>query len=978
MKNTHYYFLTICLIAVLFHSPVFGQGWNVGPGGNSMRNGLSPQYGPESNTVLWINGLNAVISQQAVSDGIYVSMARIQNLNDVQHGTLIVTQDILTGEVLWRADLPVDFPNTDWRNRVSAIKDGIVYATRAGNNNDSYLYGLDAETGDILWKSEALIDEGSTEGLVFTPDGDVLAGSMFYLTRISSEDGSTVWQTTRLSYDGGSGAIVANNKAYTTINLVNNVGIAAFDIDTGEELYTSDPLSGGLVQQLGIFAGADGTIYLPRCQNNPVTDSLFALEDNGSFLRKKWAIPIGYTPFATHGVGPDGSVYAYNTNLEIMRLDPANGEILNTSESISPASANSPRMAIDAAGRIFVTNGGFDDGMIYSFDADLTLRWAESIYRVNLGGPAIGIGGTMVACGVGTDVRAYEGEGDPEVAFTKVTEGPMVNDGGWNYGMVWADFNNDDFPDLFVTNNDSDNGKNNFLYLNNGDGTFEKVTEGVVVNDGGSSYAASAVDLSGSGSADLFVANHNENNFLYLNYGNGNFYKVTEGPVVNDGGKSVGCGFSDYDLDGFLDLYVVNRDQNNFLYRGNWDLSFEKITNSPVVSDTENSSACAWGDYNNDGYPDLYVANSGSASCLYKNNQDGNFTKVEEEPFISDVSNCSGASWGDADNDGDLDLFVSTGQLGMYENWFYLNNGDGTFTKVTDSPLVNEATWSSGSAWGDYDKDGDLDLAVGGYDGDNLLFNNDGQGNFEKTVDNEFVNDGSYTQGLAWADYDNDGDLDIFTAKNNFFGGNNSLFNNNGNGNSWLKVKLASYLEPGNQQAFDAKIYVYANIYGQAVMQMREANTQSGGGQGGQNDATQFFGLGDATIVDSIKVFSYLFMPVFENNVEVNQTIELILSIENVEEQGVEHEHGILIVPNPVSNQATIKTSIQKQSTCNIMIYDVQGKLITVIHDGELPAGEHEITWDLKTQNGSRVYPGVYFCRYVIGGEAGTEKIIVQ
>jgi hypothetical protein len=252
---------------------------------------------------------------------------------------------------------------------------------------------------------------------------------------------------------------------------------------------------------------------------------------------------------------------------------------------------------------------------------------------VNVGGPALGIEGTLVACGVGTDVRAYKGEGMPQVTFTKITEGPVVNDGGWNYGMVWADFNNDEFPDLFVTNNDSNTGKNNFLYMNNGDGTFEKITDGVVVNDGGSSYAATAVDYNGDHDIDLFVANHNENNFLYLGNGDGTFEKITEGLVVTDGGKSVGCAFADYNSDGWLDLYVVNRDQKNFLYYGTWNSIFGKISDGNIVNEIANSSGCAWGDYDNDGYPDLYVANSGQASCLYHNNQNGIFTKVEEEPL---------------------------------------------------------------------------------------------------------------------------------------------------------------------------------------------------------------------------------------------------------------------------------------------------------------------------------------------------------
>lgn len=970
--NIKIHFYRIILISlVLLPATSFSQGWNVGPGGNDMRNGQSPQIGPTGPDVLWEGGLTSVLAQQSVTDGNYLAMARTFNISDPLYGTTLVVHNLQTGDTLWTGGLPVDFPDTDWRNRVSAIKNGLVYCSRAGNNNESYLYALDVETGDIVWKSDLVIDEGSTEGLVFAPGGDPIVGSMNYITRFNKTNGAAIWRTDRLSYDDGGGVIVANGKVYSIVNLMNYVGVAAFDTDTGEELYTSAQLSGGFVNRLGLFAGPDGTIYLPRCQNNPATDSIFALEDDGSVLRKKWAVPIYYTPFATHGVGPDGSVYAYSRNGRIMRLDPETGEMLNTSEVILFGDANSPRMAIDAAGNIFVTNGGFDDGMFYSFSPDLTMLWEETYTNINMGGPAIGENGTLVVTGKGTQVKAYVGQGLPETDFTMVTNGEIVNDGGWNYGMAWGDFNNDDLADLLVVNNDADNGKLNFLYLNNGDGTFEKITDGPVVTDGGSSYAATVADFNQDHYMDIFVANYNEDNFLYLGNGDGTFEKVTQGIVVNDGGKSAGCSWVDYNLDGYPDLYVVNRDEKNFLYYGNGDpTSFVKVTEGSIVNDIDNSSGCAWGDYDNDGYPDLYVANSGTPGCLYHNYYGYEFTKVEQEPFISDVSSCSGASWGDADNDGDLDLFVSTGQLGMYENWFYLNNGDGTFTKVTDSPLVNEATWSSGSAWGDYDKDGDLDLAVGGYDGDNLLFKNDGHGNFVKVPDNAFVNDGSYTEGLAWADIDNDGDLDIFTAKNNYFGGNNSFFLNNGNQNNWLKVFLG-YCGSCvlNYGALSAMVYVYATIDGEPVMQIREITAQSGGGQGGQNEHIQFFGLGDATVVDSV-VVKWMSMTFVEENVGINGTLvmDMFTSIDEIP------NHAILSAfPNPAGEQITFRLSNPEHETAFLTIYNLQGQRVTT-----LTTRENEITWNLTGQDGRKLLPGIYTCSMVMDKNRLMVKFVVK
>ncbi len=564
-----------------------------------------------------------------------------------------------------------------------------------------------------------------------------------------------------------------------------------------------------------------------------------------------------------------------------------------------------------------------------------------------------------------------------DVTFTKITTGDLVNDGGWSYAMVWMDFNNDNYPDLFVTNNDSNNGQLNFLYMNNGDGTFTKITDGPVVNDGGSSYSCTAADVNGDGFPDLFVANYNENNFLYFGNGDGTFDKVTSGPVVTNGGKSAGAAWADYNQDGWLDLYVANRDQQNFLYKGLGNGEFEKITTGTIVTDVANSSGCAWGDYDNDSYPDLYVANSGTVSNLYHNNGDGTFTKVNAEPFISDVSSCAGASWGDCDNDGDLDLFVSTGQLGTYVNWFYLNNGDGTFTKVTDSPIVSDVTWSSGSAWGDYDKDGDLDLAVSGYDGNNLLFNNDGAGNFTKVTGNSFVTSANYFEGLAWADVDDDGDLDIFTARNNYFGGNNAFYLNDGNGNNWLKIKLEeSILLSMNDEAIGAKVYVYATIFGQPVMQMREVGTQSGGGQGSQNDIVQFFGLGDANLVDSVFV-TFMDYQFVQNQVEVNQTLHLDLIIEDIQKIKPDQEPSLTVFPNPASDQINIRFRLDQPSDVQIFILDLQGKTLTTLFSGHAAKGFHTISQSLSDISGWNISPGTYVIQFISGNNSIVKKFTV-
>ena len=379
--------------------------WNTGTGGDAARNGLSAEIGPSEPQILWQGSVSAIVAQQAVTDGNMVVMSRITTF-DLPDGTSLVAHDLTTGEILWETILPSNFPDS-WRSRVTAIRDGQVYATRSGNTNLEYLYALDPADGEIVWESQDLIDEGTTASPAFAEDGDLIVGNFSSVIRIDREDGATVWQSDRsCPTTNGCEAAVFDDRVYLWQAGATGPKVTAFDLATGAELYSSEGIGGGFVQQLGLLVGPDGTVYAPRTQNNPITDFFVALEDTGTALVEQWSVPLGYTPFASFAVGPDGSVYSYSPDKEILRLDPDTGEILNTSIPLESDSFH-PRMAIDAVGRLFVTNGAFSKGALFSFDADLTLRWSETIINVNIGGPALGEGGILIVCGIGTDVRAY-------------------------------------------------------------------------------------------------------------------------------------------------------------------------------------------------------------------------------------------------------------------------------------------------------------------------------------------------------------------------------------------------------------------------------------------------------------------------------------------------------------------------------------------------------------------------------------------
>ncbi len=384
--------------------------WQTGPGGKPSRHSLSGEIGPQAADLLWQGSISAVVAQQAVIDGDIVVMSRMFNINNVLHGTQIVAHNLLTGDTLWTKGLPVDFPSTDWRSRVSAFRDGAIYATRAGNTNYSYMYALNELNGEILWKSEGLVNESSTEGASFASNGDLIIGNFDNVIRINHLDGTTVWQTLRSCPTTGGGEVaVFESKGYYWEADPYGPKISVIDLESGQYLYSSEALSPGIVQQVAPFVGPDGTVYGTRTMNNTITDFLFALNDKGSYFEVKWSVPLGYVPFGTFGVGPDGSVYSYNQSDEVIRIDPDNGNVIDTSEIVLGGDFSQPRMAIDAQGYVFVTNGGFTGGAFHSFNPDLTLRWTENIANVNVGGPAIGNSGTLIVCGTGNNVRAYQG-----------------------------------------------------------------------------------------------------------------------------------------------------------------------------------------------------------------------------------------------------------------------------------------------------------------------------------------------------------------------------------------------------------------------------------------------------------------------------------------------------------------------------------------------------------------------------------------
>jgi len=441
--------------------------------------------------------------------------------------------------------------------------------------------------------------------------------------------------------------------------------------------------------------------------------------------------------------------------------------------------------------------------------------------------------------------------------FTKITSGSIVTDRGFFPCSSWADYDNDGFLDLLVGNFD----KGNFLYHNNRDGTFSRINTAPIATDPEHTIRCAWGDYDNDGLLDFVALNGSssywEANALYHNNGDGTFSRMAAGAVgvlASDKGNCHGGAWGDFNNDGLLDLLVVSWSGKVVLYRNNPDGRFTKVVADPLVNFGPQSTGCAWADFNNDGWIDVFVAGYGGGNCLFRNNGHGAFTAISGRVPSSDAASSDGVAWGDYDNDGYLDLFVTDFESGG--NRLYRNKGDGTFQRITSGAIVADRKGSTGCAWGDYDNDGFLDLfVVNGFAGpeNNLLYHNNGDGTFSKITSGSPVNDGGTSFGVGWGDYDNDGFLDLFVANSNEPGGSlmqsNFLYRNNGNSNAWIRIKCVG--TASNRTGFGTKLRVKATIAGQSRWQMRQIDGGDGT-SGGSLEA--HFGLGNATNVDTVRI----------------------------------------------------------------------------------------------------------------------------
>jgi Tfp pilus assembly protein PilE len=401
-------------------------------------------------------------------------------------------------------------------------------------------------------------------------------------------------------------------------------------------------------------------------------------------------------------------------------------------------------------------------------------------------------------------------------------------------GAIMEDFDNDGLLDIAVSSFDATQPMS--FYRNKGDATFEDRSESAGVTRQLGGLVCYQTDYNNDGRMDIYIARGAWipipiRPTLLRNDGASGFTDVTQESGLLDPVNSNAAAWADYDNDGWLDLFVGCEKQTNRLFHNKRDGTFEEVATSAGVQgdDRQFCKGCAWVDYDNDGYPDLFLNNLAGSGRLYHNNRDGSFTNLSTSLGI-DGPYAGFSCWAfDYDNDGWLDIFatcydrsladVVKGLIGQphsrYSNRLFRNRQGQAFENVTKEAGLNMVFSTMGSNFGDFDNDGWLDMYLGTGEPSlatlvpNRMFKNVGGTRFSEITGSTGTGHLQKGHGVACGDWDRDGDVDVFVQTGGAVNGDkyhNVFFLNPGQGNHWLTVKLVG--KKTNRAAIGARIKV--------------------------------------------------------------------------------------------------------------------------------------------------------------------------
>ncbi|MGY8771121.1 MAG: FG-GAP-like repeat-containing protein [Pirellulales bacterium] len=447
-------------------------------------------------------------------------------------------------------------------------------------------------------------------------------------------------------------------------------------------------------------------------------------------------------------------------------------------------------------------------------------------------------------------------------------------------GVSADDFDNDGDIDLIVSNWDVRGQLK--IFLNNGDGTFTDFTteSGVTGITGGLNLIHA--DYDNDGDLDLFVLRGawmdklgKYPNSLLQNDGSAKFRDVTfESGLGDEHFPTQTASFADYDNDGDLDLYIGNENRTSNLFQNDGKGHFKDVAKQAGVNVTTFAKGVVWGDYDDDRWPDLYISNGTGPNIMFHNNGDGTFEDVSKKMRVTRPHESFPVWFWDYNNDGHLDLYASCYKVGVryvaaeffghdlpddHYPCIYQGDGQGGFVEKSTELGLDTVAQPMGANYGDLDNDGFPDFYLGtGYTEyyalmPNRLFHNVGGTKFEDVTISGRVGHLQKGHGVAFADFDTDGDQDLFIETGGAFRGDafrNVLFENPGFNKNFVQLKLEG--GQSNKSAIGARIRVDIIENGEKRSIYRRVGT---GGSFGANPLTQHIGIGTATKIEKVEVY---------------------------------------------------------------------------------------------------------------------------
>lgn len=567
-------------------------------------------------------------------------------------------------------------------------------------------------------------------------------------------------------------------------------------------------------------------------------------------------------------------------------------------------------------------------------------------------------------------------------AHFTVVEGSLgISTTNGQFGSAWADIDGDGDLDHLVVGQ----GQYPVLYRNDGelftDITVEAGLDTLNITYGNQ---PNLFDFDGDGDLDILLAKGltllRNDNGLFKNI-SADAGLTTD--VIEDKEAYWSAAVGDIDADGDLDIAVAGGTKGaNSLYGPlvvlqNDNGVYSNITSEIIGIDlpTLESWGIKWIDYDNDNDLDLWVPTirTPEEKTVLLNNNIGEFDWVTNEAFLADsINDAIVSAWGDFNNDGFPDLYTvpfnSTAGESYNKAQLWKNNGDGTFSDLAPEQEMDTAPSSRCVCWGDYDNDGDLDLLVGGRTVAQTLFqNNDGIFvNVATEAGCDFA-DGAY-RNVFLIDYDNDGFLDMHLSK-----GDNDMrkiLHNDGNSNHWIVIKPLGVTK--NTTGIGARVVVVAG--GKTMTRIIES---TGPGLSGGN-LWAHFGLGSAATIESITVTWPSGVVDVVNNVAADRYVTfkegegIIVGVEDSNTIPTSYSLS-QNYPNPFNPETTIEFSVPGKSDVRIELVNTLGQVVKVIANGNYNAGTHR-----AKLNASDLASGVYFYKLVAGDFVNVKKLVLM